>query len=691
MSIARLCLLIAAFLVPLAGARSGPLPPALLGALALGGWTAWAVARPRPALPARIPLLLPLGLVLVSLGVTTVTSVYRFASLLVIWQWLVVCGLVLLAAVMPFDRKDSTYGVGSFLAGTLVGIVHGWQGWVTWLVGEGQATWRIQSLWENANCYAAFLLLVLPALLLGVRHAPDRRQRLALGVLSVLALMTLLMTQSRGGLLAFALTALVFAPLWLWAERKLSARTLGLLAAGFVLLGALTLLSPLGKRLLDPAVRAKQLHSQMFRVYTWQGTLRMIAARPWLGFGPGTFPSAYGRYQIAGYTRHAHQIFLQTLAESGVVGLLAFLALVGALIRHGLRLLRHARAATGPEGPPRAALAIALLAGLTALLLHGLFDATWGYPGIPLTLLLGALLLLRGLEPAPVTRPAPLGVRILAPLLLAVVLLPLWRAVQAEHAMTTARELQVAVRTAATDAARLEALQAARVAYLRALQFTPHDAAVLRRAGSFLPAAEARPHLQRARQLEPTNAANWLFWGNFLRGQGEDAAALAAYRTAETRQPFLFPALYAQAQAAWRTGDQAVARRAVARILATVGTPRDLYHPIEVPEPWYPLAYYARAQCHWLEGDDRQALTDFQQAERAIDLYEQGFTREAEAWSFFTQTDGERARLADLRLRCRAARAALLAVRDPAAAARLRATLPAAWEPPAPLRGIPFP
>src|SRR5690606_2997856 len=46
-------------------------------------------------------------------------------------------------------------------------------------------------------------------------------------------------------------------------------------------------------------------HSTMFRVYTWKGTLKMAAARPWLGFGPGSFPSAYTQFAETGYTRTA--------------------------------------------------------------------------------------------------------------------------------------------------------------------------------------------------------------------------------------------------------------------------------------------------------------------------------------------------------------------------------------------------
>ena len=54
-----------------------------------------------------------------------------------------------------------------------------------------------------------------------------------------------------------------------------------------------------------------------FRTLTWQGTLDMAQKRPLLGWGAGTFETAFPPHQVAGFTRHAHNSYLQLFAEAG--------------------------------------------------------------------------------------------------------------------------------------------------------------------------------------------------------------------------------------------------------------------------------------------------------------------------------------------------------------------------------------
>jgi hypothetical protein len=106
----------------------------------------------------------------------------------------------------------------------------------------------------------------------------------------------------------------------------------------------------------------------MFRYYTWRGTLRMAAARPLLGFGPGSFPSAYTRFAETGYTRTAHELWLQLAAESGFPAMLLLLAACGASALSGWRALKT----------ENWIFAAGALGALTAFFIHGLTDAGWG-------------------------------------------------------------------------------------------------------------------------------------------------------------------------------------------------------------------------------------------------------------------------------------------------------------------------
>ena len=80
------------------------------------------------------------------------------------------------------------------------------------------------------------------------------------------------------------------------------------------------------------------------RPMIWRSTLRMIAAKPILGQGLGTYVAAYPRYRVPEYflrhkstnvTDHAHNELLEIAAEQGVVGLAAMMWLWLAILNRG--------------------------------------------------------------------------------------------------------------------------------------------------------------------------------------------------------------------------------------------------------------------------------------------------------------------------------------------------------------------
>ena len=78
------------------------------------------------------------------------------------------------------------------------------------------------------------------------------------------------------------------------------------------------------------------------RVMMWQAALGMIRDRPLLGHGLGTFMSNYLAYWVGGERapRYAHNCYLQVAAETGIVGLAAFLWVlwaIGMAIMGGIR------------------------------------------------------------------------------------------------------------------------------------------------------------------------------------------------------------------------------------------------------------------------------------------------------------------------------------------------------------------
>ena len=71
--------------------------------------------------------------------------------------------------------------------------------------------------------------------------------------------------------------------------------------------------------------------STSYRVYIWMGTIAMLKDYWFTGIGPGE--SAYNVvYPIYGYNGisapHSHNTFLQVMCDSGIIGIIAFAALI---------------------------------------------------------------------------------------------------------------------------------------------------------------------------------------------------------------------------------------------------------------------------------------------------------------------------------------------------------------------------
>ncbi|MHB8143575.1 MAG: O-antigen ligase family protein [Thermoleophilia bacterium] len=103
----------------------------------------------------------------------------------------------------------------------------------------------------------------------------------------------------------------------------------------------------------------------------WRAAIMIWRSHPVLGIGPDQFRLNYAPY--IGVTPdgriRTHDIFFEALANTGVVGLLAMLFLLGSALWVQLRLVREKRLETTSRG-----LAVALIVALMAYIGHGLLD-----------------------------------------------------------------------------------------------------------------------------------------------------------------------------------------------------------------------------------------------------------------------------------------------------------------------------
>ena len=115
--------------------------------------------------------------------------------------------------------------------------------------------------------------------------------------------------------------------------------------------------------------------STYYRLYTWKGSIKMLADY-WLtgiGVGEAAFAQIYPLYSYVGIesTVHSHNVFLQIAIELGVPALILFLFVVFLLVQKGFWSINN----TSDKCIKR--FSSAAMCGLAAALVHGIVDHIW--------------------------------------------------------------------------------------------------------------------------------------------------------------------------------------------------------------------------------------------------------------------------------------------------------------------------
>jgi putative inorganic carbon (HCO3(-)) transporter len=148
--------------------------------------------------------------------------------------------------------------------------------------------------------------------------------RVACGVAATLAVVSIVLSHSRGGFIGLTVAMAV------WAFRE--KRRLQAIVVGAMLAVGLVMFAPESFWKRNETVASFQEDaSAMGRVYAWQVASRMSIDKPLLGVGAGSFRYAWTQYAPPEATRAyvAHNIFLDVIGELGFLGLLAFLVFAG--------------------------------------------------------------------------------------------------------------------------------------------------------------------------------------------------------------------------------------------------------------------------------------------------------------------------------------------------------------------------
>lgn len=155
--------------------------------------------------------------------------------------------------------------------------------------------------------------------------------------------------------------------------------TLPLAFIGVFVVGAAAIFSGLLTRFLPPIIRERvegvnfQTHSVYERLTMYKDALSIWKQNPIFGAGTGTWESFYERYQSYPYSSmQTHSYFVQLLAETGIVGFIAIVGLIAAVLVVFLRSYRKA------EEEERSVTLFYFMTPVT-ILLHSLIDFGMSY------------------------------------------------------------------------------------------------------------------------------------------------------------------------------------------------------------------------------------------------------------------------------------------------------------------------
>jgi O-antigen ligase/tetratricopeptide (TPR) repeat protein len=528
-----------------------------------GGWLAWRILRrsPFPATWLDLPVLVMLAITVV----TSLTSVDPRRSAVLVWQLLLYTLVFYLLVDLLRSGLAAELLEKTILLSSLPVIVVGLGQIISWIVswyalgsctsGFSLPSFRIYPLLAQSNIFAGYLNLILPLGL--VRSLRSRRwTRAAWAAWSLVILGLEFFTSSRGGWVGTA-TVLGILGLYLAWDRLRSFRTagrrlkslweqlrrrkvmLGGIAVGLVVVAAAGI--GLMAWELNNASHVGSGLNLSSRTYIWAVAWKMFMAHPLTGNGPLTYATQFIQaYSIPSdvLLPHAHNIVINVLGESGLLGIaaLAFFAwaLVGLIVRRW----------RGTSGSDRLVL-VGLVASLGGLAMHSMFDIPTYLPVVAILAVCVVAMIAAGNQSE---SPRPVGIFTAgrwgwpvvscAWLLVAGVLA--WQA----WAYPPFFEGVAAANAGDWKTGAVELDQAAerdpRLAYTWFQAGFAHGMLALDASGRVIDPGEleqARQDYQRGLAIEPTYSTNWADLGLLDWAAGDQQGALAALQKAAEAAP----------------------------------------------------------------------------------------------------------------------------------------------------------
>jgi putative inorganic carbon (hco3(-)) transporter len=246
--------------------------------------------------------------------------------------------LVVLREARSFQTPSAGFSYDSRAAGPF------------WIVGLG------------ANQFAAFVIHFGAIILALSFYMKEKKERWFLLATSIIALKPLFFAYSRGAYLATVAVLFVFG---LIKKRSLLVVLLVVGVAWQVILPQSVV-----ERITTTENADGQLESSAAeRLVLWEKAIELYKASPIVGSGL----NSYGVSRIAGSWTSVHNLYLQTMAEQGIVGLLFLIVVMLCALATGIRLLLSGRT------PMEKGLGLGFFGCMIATIVTNIFGDRWSY------------------------------------------------------------------------------------------------------------------------------------------------------------------------------------------------------------------------------------------------------------------------------------------------------------------------
>ncbi|MCJ7524329.1 MAG: O-antigen ligase family protein [Candidatus Aminicenantes bacterium] len=203
-----------------------------------------------------------------------------------------------------------------------------------------------------------------------ILHIAEDRRIILLFLAPILLAAAIYLTGCRSGIAVLVISSLFFAQMSVYLRANFRARRH--LRLVFILATLLAVFIGV-QSTLDKFLTGSYIENN--RIDYWANTLAMFRDFPLFGTGLGTFKYAYFLYgRETGFVNHAHNEYVESLSEMGVLAFMVFFALLAFLV---FSLLRMWIARRHPEVKP---VVLGVLTALFAAIFHSFFDFSLRIP-----------------------------------------------------------------------------------------------------------------------------------------------------------------------------------------------------------------------------------------------------------------------------------------------------------------------